>query len=66
MENIVEHYRSIPIYKDGYSYYIECKDMNDVKHRIYSYYRSALKAKITRSLLHDDLKLNGEYVYIYF
>lgn len=69
MGNIVETYGSIPIYKDkddDYFYYILCRDRNGDEHRIFSTHISALKRKITQALKYDNLKWNGEYVYIYF
>lgn len=66
MENIIETYGAIPIYKEGYSFYILCRDLNGDEHKIYSASVPALKRKITQSIRYDNLKWNGQYVYIYF
>lgn len=66
MEEIFTTYGSINIYKDGSWYYIKCRNNKGEESKIYSRYPATLKAKITRSFRYDDLKHNGEYVYIYF
>lgn len=66
MDNIVETYGSIPIYKEGDYFYILCRDRNGEEHKIHSMYLPVLKRKITQSFKYDNLKWNGQYVYIYF
>lgn len=66
MENIVETYGGITIYKEGDFYYIKCRNREGRESRIESRHLSAIKRKITNSFKYDNLKLYGEYVYIYF
>ena len=66
METVYTTYGSINIYKDSHSFYIKCRNNKGEESKIYSRYPATLKAKITRSFRYDDLKHNGEYVYIYF
>lgn len=69
MDNIVETYYSVPIYTEGGlypMYYILCRDDNGEENRIYSPYLPALKRKITQSVQHDNLTLEGKHVYVYF
>ena len=66
METVYTTYGSIDIYKDNHSFYIKCRNRKGEESKIRSNSVAALKAKITRSFRYDDLKHNGEYVYIYF
>lgn len=66
METVYTTYGSIDIYKDSHSFYIKCRNNKGEESKIRSKSVAALKAKITRSFRYDDLKHNGEYVYIYF